>query len=207
MAGRGTITVEDGRICARLSTLAPGSTLAAPVARWTGASANRAHMAGTAEVRQVEEHLMKVRIAQQAATEAVTPALVIGQFEDADPSGPAVALNAALGGQLAGLRADGDLGGKLNETTVVHTKGRLPADRVLVVGLGKSSELTVDRLRQAVGSATRRAARLKLHRFTVAMTELLPGKIEARAAACAIAEGALLAGYRWLQSPGSRKKP
>ena len=65
-------------------------------------------------------------------------AVVVNLFEGVTaPGGGTGAVNAALGGAVSALIADKEITGKLGETAVIHTLGKAPAKRVLVVGLGK----------------------------------------------------------------------
>src|ERR1043166_5965963 len=49
--------------------------------------------------------------------------------------------------------------GKANETVVLHTWGKLPWRRILLVGLGKTKELARPILYRAAGAAGRRAGK------------------------------------------------
>jgi len=81
------------------------------------------------------------------------PALLVGCFED-DPSDPLLKqLDEALAGAVAALYRQREFTGKLNRAKLLHTFGRTAAERIVLVGLGKQSEFTPDRLRQAAGSA------------------------------------------------------
>ncbi|MFH1646880.1 MAG: leucyl aminopeptidase [Chloroflexota bacterium] len=83
-------------------------------------------------------------------------AIIVNCYEgtkrlDADTA----AVDAALGGTIADLIKQGDIKGKLNEVTLLHSLGKLPAGRVAIVGLGKKRELTLNRVRGAVAEAGR----------------------------------------------------
>ncbi|OGO43591.1 MAG: leucyl aminopeptidase, partial [Chloroflexi bacterium RBG_16_60_22] len=83
-------------------------------------------------------------------------AIIVNCYEgtkrlDADTA----AVDAALGGAIADLIKQGDIKGKLNEVTLLHSLGKLPAGRVAVVGLGKKRELTLNKVRGAVAEAGR----------------------------------------------------
>lgn len=129
-----------------------------------------------------------------------TAALILSLYEGVkEPGGATGAVDRALGGQIRELIADGEITGRREEVTIVHTNGRLPARRVLIVGLGKREKCDLEALRRAMGAATRR---LLEHRITRFHTVLhggggLPGGSDSRQIAQALAEGALLAGYRW----------
>ncbi len=71
------------------------------------------------------------------------------------PDGAAAVLDKALDGAISRLIRQGEIKGKLNEITLIHSLGKLPADRVVVVGLGKPAALTAPKIRGAVAEACR----------------------------------------------------
>ena len=126
-----------------------------------------------------------------------TPLLVVPVFEGdaADPA--AAALDQALGGLIAGVRARGDLRGKEGETLVLYpAAGSVQAQRVLLVGLGKAGGVTPEKLRRAGGTTAKQAARL---RAASAAFALPPAPLDAREAARAVAEGATLGAYTFTE--------
>ena len=80
-------------------------------------------------------------------------ALLLGCFEDdlADPI--FTGIDHALGGCLANLYRQREFTGKQNKTRIIHTLGKMPAERIVLVGLGKKKDLTMERIRQGAGSA------------------------------------------------------
>jgi leucyl aminopeptidase len=83
-------------------------------------------------------------------------AIVVNHFEGMKrPEGDATAVDKALDGAIAQLIKQGDIKGKLNEVTIIHSLGGLPAGRIIVVGLGKKKELTVNKVRGAVAETCR----------------------------------------------------
>ncbi len=83
--------------------------------------------------------------------------LVLTRFEG-EPTwhNEAAQVDRALAGALRELVRGGEFEGKANQTVLFHTQGKIPAKRVLLVGLGKKSEARLDSLRQAMGSASKR---------------------------------------------------
>lgn len=123
-------------------------------------------------------------------------AIVIGIFEETGGlSGEAARIDQALDGAIARLTSSGEIRGKINEVTVVHSLGQLPATRVVLTGLGKPAELTLDRVRGAVAETLRYLQRKRVD--TVATTALGAGTsdITIEKAAQAVTEGALLGTY------------
>lgn len=113
------------------------------------------------------------------------------------PGGATGAVDKALGGIISQLISDGELKGKLNAATVVHTYGRLPARRVIIVGLGKAADFTLDRARQAAGTAAKLARKLGARHVATIVHGAGVGGLDAGAAAQAVVEGSLLALYRF----------
>jgi len=62
-------------------------------------------------------------------------------------------LDEALGGGLSSIYELREFTGELNKVKLLNTFGKLPAERLLLVGLGNNEELNSDRLRQAAGAA------------------------------------------------------
>jgi leucyl aminopeptidase len=83
-------------------------------------------------------------------------AIVVNHFERVKrPEGDAAAIDKALDGVISGLIKQGDIKGKLNEITLLHSLGKLPADRIVIAGLGKKNELNTNKVRGAVAETCR----------------------------------------------------
>lgn len=126
-----------------------------------------------------------------------TPLLVVPVFEG-DAAHPAAdALDQALGGAIAAVRARGDLRGKEGETLVLYpAAGAVSAERVLLLGLGKADGVTAEKLRRAGGTVAKQAAKL---RASAAAIALPPTSVGAGDAARAVAEGAVLGTYTFTE--------
>src|SRR5512134_4035461 len=61
-----------------------------------------------------------------------------------------------LGGAVRDLLQSKEFEGKASEILLYHTHGKVPAKRLLLVGLGKKKDLTLDAVRQAMGHAVKR---------------------------------------------------
>ena len=73
-----------------------------------------------------------------------------------DPDGPLAAVDQALGGLVSAVIADGEVTGGAGQVRVLHTRGDLPAARVLLVGVGDDPDRGAW---AAAGRAAARAAR------------------------------------------------
>ena len=74
----------------------------------------------------------------------------------------AALLDRALGGSLSKLVQSKEFEGKANEVLLYHTQGTVPAKRLVLVGLGKKNEVTLETIRQAMGSAAKRVRQAKV---------------------------------------------
>ena len=125
-------------------------------------------------------------------------AIIVNLFEGVSkPGGATGAVDKALGGAISGMIKAGEIKGKRGESHVIHSLGKLPARLIVVAGLGKKEELSVDRVRNLMGDVVRA---LRSHRCKSAATILHgagTGGIQPADAAEAISEGSLLGSYQF----------
>lgn len=136
---------------------------------------------------------IKVKVGRPEKEKA--EAIVAGLFEETKRfSAEVSALDKALGGAIRDAVDSGDFKGKLNQTYLIPTMGKIPASRVLLTGLGKKKEFTKDRLRQASGKSALYLSGLGLSSFTtIVHHELKPVKDASQA----VLEGCILGLYRF----------
>ncbi len=92
----------------------------------------------------------------------------------------------------------GELTGKWGEQTVIHAQGKLPATRVLVMGLGKPEEFTLDRARSVSAEGARRLRKIGARRVGSVVHGAGAGGLHPDQATQALVEGAILGTYRFL---------
>ncbi|MGQ0813925.1 MAG: leucyl aminopeptidase [Gemmatimonadota bacterium] len=130
-------------------------------------------------------------IVRRAAAELATPLLVLPVFDRASTlSGLSADIDARTGGAITDVFKGGDFRGRKDETLVLFPrKNEIGAQRVLLVGLGKPEDYTVERLRRAVGTAMRTAERTNITSIAFSLehtgssSERMGGALAARAAA------------------------
>ncbi|MBU2536675.1 MAG: leucyl aminopeptidase [Chloroflexi bacterium] len=123
-------------------------------------------------------------------------AIIVNHFEGMEsPEGETAAVDGLLDGVISQLIKQGEIKGKPNEITMVHSFGKLPAARVVVVGLGKQSELSINKVRVAVAETCRWLRAREISTIATVLQGANINKISPADAAQAIAEGALLGTY------------
>jgi leucyl aminopeptidase len=105
------------------------------------------------------------------------------------------AVDRAVGGRLSDAVRSGDFRGKPNQSLLVYPGGGVAAGRLLLVGLGEAGALDTDAFRRAAGVAVSEAVRRKARQVAIAVPRARGVKLPV--AARAMAEGAVLAGYRF----------
>lgn len=109
----------------------------------------------------------------------------------------AARLDHALGGALRELLQSKEFEGKTGETLLYHTQGKIPAKRVLLVGLGKKKDMTLDGIRQAMGHAVKRVRQTKAAAYSVTFPAFTPKGRSPIEVAQAMTEGATLGSYQF----------
>jgi leucyl aminopeptidase len=143
---------------------------------------------------------LDIRVVVEDVTRFRGDAIVVNLFEGvAEPGGATRAVDVALGGAIRKLIQSGEATGKTGEQTLLHTLGKLPAERVLVVGLGKPEELSPDRVRIVSAEALRLLRKIAARRVGSIVHGAGLGGLDAAQAGQALAEGALLGLYRFVR--------
>jgi len=139
---------------------------------------------------------VEIKVAADNITKIKADAIIVNFFEGMErPEGDTAAVDETLGGAISQLVSQGEIKGKLNEVTIIHSLGKLPATRVVVVGLGKQQEMSRDRVRGAVAETCRLLRQKGVDSIaTIAQGAGIAG-ITVEGAAQAITEGALLGVY------------
>jgi len=125
-------------------------------------------------------------------------ALILPLLEGGEPLRGAVkTLDAALKGAITHVLQQKSFRRKFSERFLLHPTGRLGVPQLLLIGLGKASELTPDRVRQVTGASLRQLRALRARKVAIAVHDAVWGPLESETVAQAISEGALLGLYRF----------
>lgn len=139
---------------------------------------------------------MKVAVIHQSVTDFSGDAIIVNLFKGVkSPGGATGAIDRALNGLITKMIAQGELSGKLGQTAVVHTFGTIPADKVIVVGLGAADDFGAEEIRKAAGAAIKCARSIKANVVGTILHGAGIGGFRAERAAQYVCEGTLLALY------------
>jgi leucyl aminopeptidase len=143
------------------------------------------------------------------ATAFETPMLAVFAVDIAagkDPEPQPVLLTSqdALKQAAQNLLASGEFKACLGEIALLHAPQGLKAGRLLLVGLGKAKDLSLDKLRKGAGTAIRAAKPRTVRSMAIAFPDAA-SELPALLAARAIVEGAELAQLDWDTYRSDRK--
>lgn len=94
---------------------------------------------------------MDIIVKDLSEAAAKTDLVILPFFEDSPPDLYSD-LDMRIGGLIRKVRSAKEFTGKLNQLTLLHV-GHISSDRILLAGLGKQADITIDRIRQAGGNA------------------------------------------------------
>jgi len=105
-------------------------------------------------------------------------------------------LDAALEGTIGRANRESEFRGSSGQTLLLHSGKRLPAQRLLLVGLGKSRKKDPSRARQVAGTALEQVRAIRTGSYAIDLASFCSKGLDP-ATAQAVAEGALLGSYRF----------
>lgn len=134
---------------------------------------------------------MDVRVVAGRASDQMVDALILFRAEGAQLRNEAQSIDEALSGAISDVIESGDFSGKADQVAVLYPRGSIPAQRVILVGLGDSPNFTMDSLRRAAAQGAQKARDLNAKTVAAVTVEELPLAQSPEA----IAEGAQLGLY------------
>jgi len=115
----------------------------------------------------------------QPVARVQTEVLALGIFEDVRPlHGPAEEVDWIFGGLLSRLILDGKVRGFPGESVLLATQLKLPAAKVLILGLGKRDDFGLPSLVNACGSTLEMIARLNTRKCVMELFGVLDRPID-----------------------------
>ena len=137
---------------------------------------------------------IKLKIGDFSKTGADT--LLFSVFEGmTKPADDLAGIDKILAGEVSKLIKQGEIKGKSGEVTIIYTLGKIPAGKVAIIGLGKSKELTPDKIRIAIADVCRTLRKKGAKRVAVVLAGMVVNNINPETSAQVITEGAILGLY------------
>ncbi|MFQ6060988.1 MAG: leucyl aminopeptidase [Thermoplasmata archaeon] len=150
---------------------------------------------------------MEIKVVQGEIQKVEDEGIVVNLFEGVrKPGGATGAVDKALGGRISSLIRSGDFKGKFKESYLLRADGNIPSPRVLIAGLGKSEDLTLDRVREVAGECAKSFRDRGCHSFSTIVHGAGIGGIPSTQAAEAVAEGSWLASYEFTRYRTEKKE-
>ena len=140
---------------------------------------------------------MKFLVKKGIALKQKTACLVFGVFEGKLQGELLVELDQQAGGSYMQAVRSKEFTGAKGESLLLHGGAQMVAERVLLVGLGKESAISLQALRQTASDVTKLLSEKKLASFVLALPQLGLAKVHDEEMIQALAEGVLLADYRF----------
>jgi len=127
--------------------------------------------------------------------------------KNAEPRPAALTSSADLQRAVATLLASGEFKAGLGEVALLHAPAGVKAERLLLVGLGKAGDFSLDRIRKGAGTAVRAAKPRSVRGMAIAFPDAqAPGEaLSAVLTARAMVEGAAIAEVDWDTYRSDRK--
>jgi leucyl aminopeptidase len=147
---------------------------------------------------------LEIQLRSDAAHTLAADLLVVGVLQSGSKGGlpPALkALDAALGGALAKVLAKEEFSGKRDQTIALATLGRIPADKVMLCGLGEKRSVGTPEVRTFAAKAARAANGEKATSLALSLPAGLEGDLRT------VAEGLELGAYRFTKYLTGDRKP
>jgi leucyl aminopeptidase len=150
--------------------------------------------------------MLEVEVINRALSDIQADAVLTGVFEDKcntveDICGSDKKLEIIVNG----LVNDSEINGKLGTTTLIHSRGEVKPKRILIVGLGKIADLSLDRLRGMSAVSGRLLRDIKCHEIGIHLG-FLPQGFRYKDTSMAVIEGFLLGQYNFTKYRAEKTK-
>lgn len=114
---------------------------------------------------------MQINITRSPIQSLVTECLLVTHLENHETlQALAKEVDNALQLRISQLLKEKEIKGKFGEVTFIHTWGLIPAKKILVLGLGEEKKLTLDRIRDAIAIAARKARETSIKQLNIGVT-------------------------------------
>ncbi len=141
---------------------------------------------------------MDVQVSQGNIQDFDADTIIVNLFKGVTtPGGATGAVDKALDGGIGELINQGDLKGSSGQVATLYPRGAIPAQRVIVVGLGKADDFNIEGVRKAAASAIDQARKLNAKHVATIIHGAGIGNLPTAESTQAVVEGSLLALYQF----------
>jgi leucyl aminopeptidase len=139
---------------------------------------------------------MKIMAEKAELTEFKVPLILLGVSKEAREDALIGGIQGPLGKMIKNVISLGDFTGKKGETSLIYTQGVIPADRVLLVGLGEVGRITIEGMRKTIGSVSRRVRDMGVEKLGVSLPHISRGVLDKYEVAETITEAFVMGSYQ-----------
>jgi leucyl aminopeptidase len=151
---------------------------------------------------------MKIKVECTSVTDFKCDLLVVNLFAGVkQPAGATGVVDKALGGLISKLAREGEIDGKLGKVTLIHSHGKLKADKVAVVGLGKKDKFDLEAVRTAASAVIKKAKEIRAKTVATIVHGAGIGGLNSEEAAKALVDGSVLGVYRFTGYAREKEEP
>lgn len=144
---------------------------------------------------------MNVQVYSGSIQESEADAIILGLFEASELRAATRTIDQALEGAIQELVEGGDIKGKTGDVAILYPRGAIPAQRVMIVGLGPQDDFDPEAVRRMSARALRRARELGVQRAAIFLSDLhrqdYSAATETEVMAQAVTEGGKLSLYQY----------
>ena len=149
---------------------------------------------------------MQITIRKGDLTKEKADLLIVSEFQGFEQMGGGTgAVNKALGGLLLKIAKEEQFKAKLGHTLLLRSE-TFACKRVLLVGLGKREEFSLERVREAAAASYKAADALHVKRVVSILHGAWEGGLNAKECGRAVVEGLQLAAYKFEGFKKEKKK-
>ncbi|MGV3525903.1 MAG: leucyl aminopeptidase [Candidatus Sericytochromatia bacterium] len=146
---------------------------------------------------------MEVKVVAKPLDEVESEVLVLTVFEDELSAITHLdGIDDKLNGKLSQLIESGEIQGKFREFTLLHVDG-IGAKRLLIMGLGKRADFSLDRIRSIAANSARYARRINVREMAIHDFSFL--SVDPKDCGVAIVEGVVMGMYRFDKYKSKKK--
>ncbi|HIE65748.1 MAG: leucyl aminopeptidase [Nitrospira sp.] len=140
---------------------------------------------------------MEITVKQGSVLKAKGEILILTHYEGEDLAKEIASVDKAIGGLIREVIATEGFAGKFLQTTLIRPNGKTGFPRLLIIGLGKRNEVTLDHIRKGMGRAATLVREIELGEISIPVYAKQVRRVSIRDLSQAIIEGVLLGLYQF----------